>query len=121
MQYKINDIVNCTVVGLQPYGAFVELDDHKTRGLLHISEISNEFISDIHDFFKIGDVTKARIIEINEEDQQISLSLTKLPKCEREQLDNFQEKPVFSKGFSTLETQLEIWLKELEEEYEGKI
>ena len=41
MQYHIGEIVEGTITGLQPYGAFVSIDA-KTKGLVHISEISNE-------------------------------------------------------------------------------
>ena len=39
MKYKKEDIVTCTVTGIEEYGIFVKLDDNCT-GLIHISEIS---------------------------------------------------------------------------------
>lgn len=38
MEYKIGDIIEGQVTGIQPYGAFISLDDH-TQGLVHISEV----------------------------------------------------------------------------------
>ena len=40
MQYRIGQIVEGTITGIQPYGAFVSLDE-ETSGLIHISEISS--------------------------------------------------------------------------------
>ena len=43
MHYKIGEIVEGIITGIQPYGAFVSLDD-ETCGLIHISEISDGFV-----------------------------------------------------------------------------
>lgn len=39
MKYKVNDIVLGEVTGIQPYGAFMKIDENE-QGLIHISEIS---------------------------------------------------------------------------------
>ena len=56
MSYPIEpgDIVTVTITGIQPYGAFAVLPDH-TNGLIHISEISDRFVADVHSFVDIGD------------------------------------------------------------------
>ena len=51
---RIGDKLKGVVTGLQPYGAFVELETGVT-GLIHISEIRSGYIDNIHDILKIGD------------------------------------------------------------------
>ena len=46
MNYKVDEIVQGTVSGIQPYGAFIKFDDNE-QGLIHISEISSYFVKDI--------------------------------------------------------------------------
>lgn len=51
---KIGDKLTGRITGIQPYGAFVELETGVT-GLIHISEIRTGFIENIYDILKIGD------------------------------------------------------------------
>ncbi len=50
---KIGDKLTGRITGIQPYGAFVELETGVT-GLIHISEIRTGFIENIYDILKIG-------------------------------------------------------------------
>lgn len=65
MEYKIGDIIEGQVTGIQPYGAFISLDDH-TQGLVHISEVQAGYTKNIHNFLEIGQVVKVQIIDIDE-------------------------------------------------------
>ena len=51
MEYNAGDIIKGKVTGIKPYGAFITLEDNYT-GLLHISEISDDFVNHIEDFIK---------------------------------------------------------------------
>ena len=51
---KIGDKLEGTITGIQPYGAFVELESGVT-GLIHISEIRSGYVSNIHDILSIGE------------------------------------------------------------------
>lgn len=79
MSYKIGDILEGQVTGIQPYGAFVSLDD-KTQGLIHISEVQSGYTKNIHDILFIGEKVKVQIIDIDEYSQKISLSKRTLEK-----------------------------------------
>ena len=48
-RYKVGDIVEGIVTGIQNYGAFVMLEDDIV-GLIHISEVSSKFVRSIADF-----------------------------------------------------------------------
>ena len=50
-KYKVNDIVEGLVTGITEYGIFVSLDEYYS-GLIHISEISDNFVRDINNFVK---------------------------------------------------------------------
>lgn len=71
---KVGDVVEGTVVNLLDFGAFVRLNEG-LDGLLHVSQISKEHINKPSDALKIGQKLNVKVIEINEEDKKISLSL----------------------------------------------
>lgn len=61
--YKINDIIEVKVDHIKEYGVFcVTMDEYEYKGLLHISEIKDIFISDANDYFEIGEIIKAKVI-----------------------------------------------------------
>lgn len=120
MKYKINDIAKVTVTGLEPYGAFVSFDDG-TKGLLHISEISYDYVEDIHDYVNNHETLEVKIIDVlNDGRVRVSLKALK-PKNSRKKRHLNHRLTQFDLGFSTLESQLKIWIEQLEEEYENKI
>ena len=59
MSVNAGEIVEGTVSDILNYGAFVKLKDGK-NGLVHISEVSNNFVEDIHKVLKTGD--KVRLL-----------------------------------------------------------
>lgn len=73
MSYHIGEIVQGTVTGIQPYGAFVQLDDH-TQGLIHISECRSAFIRHVGDELHVGQVIDVMILDIDQYNEKISLS-----------------------------------------------
>lgn len=58
------------------YGAFVDLEGGGS-GMVHISEISNDFVRDINDFLKVGDTVRVKVVNITAENK-ISLSIKAL-------------------------------------------
>ena len=81
-KYYPGNIVEGRVVGIKPYGVFINLDED-TVGLLHISEISDEFVDDINKFVKIGDVLKTKVLDIDYSENRAKLSLKALKKRNR--------------------------------------
>lgn len=65
--------VSGKVSGITNFGAFVDLADHQT-GLVHISQISNSFVKDIHDILAVGDEVTAKVVKIAP-DGKIALSM----------------------------------------------
>ena len=71
-EIELNSIVEGKVSGITKFGAFIDLQNGQT-GLVHISEVSRSFVSDINDLLKIGDTVTAKVISVN--NGKISLSI----------------------------------------------
>lgn len=76
-QYAIGDIASVKIVSLMPFGAFAEIIDG-VDGLIHISQIALQRIAKPSDVLEIGQVVDARIIDIDDERQKVSLSIRSL-------------------------------------------
>ena len=115
MKYKIGEIVEGKITGIQAYGAFVALDDD-TNGLIHISEISDGYVKDITRFVRVGDTVRVKIIDIDESTNQVRLSLKALHKKRAHgRMGMFSHKatlPESKLGFLSVEKQLPIWIQE---------
>ena len=75
--YNVGDIVSVKIVNMMPFGAFAEIMDG-VDGLIHISKIANKRISKPADVLELGQIVDAKIIEIDNEKQKISLSIRAL-------------------------------------------
>lgn len=112
---RIGDKLKGVVTGLQPYGAFVELETGVT-GLIHISEIRSGYIDNIHDILKIGDEVTTQVIDIDEYSGKASLSLRTLEAGNRKHFRHHRFSNDRHKiGFTPLAKQLPIWIKESKE------
>ncbi|MEY8662967.1 S1 domain-containing RNA-binding protein [Ligilactobacillus faecis] len=81
MSIEVGEKVNGKVSGITNFGAFVDLGDKKT-GLVHISEVSNNYVKDIHDVLTVGDEVKVKVLSV-ENDGKISLSIRKATDMKR--------------------------------------
>lgn len=77
IQLKSGDVVEGVVKRLVNFGAFVEVAP-SVEGLVHISQISNRHIATPHEVLKEGEKVKVKILDINKENQRISLSIKEL-------------------------------------------
>ncbi|QMU07033.1 S1 domain-containing RNA-binding protein [Levilactobacillus suantsaii] len=75
MAIEVGAKVSGKVSGITNFGAFVDLGDHKT-GLVHISEISDGYVKDIHDVLSVGDEVTVRVLTVGN-DGKIGLSIRK--------------------------------------------
>ena len=80
-KYKVGSTVTGNITGIEKYGAFVSLDDYYS-GLIHISEISKDFVDKehIHQYVKIGEKVLVKIIGVDIGKERISLSLKQVDK-----------------------------------------
>jgi len=72
MAYTVGESVKGIVSGVTTFGAFVRLEDGSS-GMIHISKLSREFVTDINSVIKKGDEVTATVISVA--DGKIALSL----------------------------------------------
>jgi 4-hydroxy-3-methylbut-2-enyl diphosphate reductase len=76
-QYAIGDTAAVKIVSLMPFGAFAEIVDG-VDGLIHISQIADHKIGKPADVLEVGQVVDAKIIDIDNDNQKVSLSIRAL-------------------------------------------
>ncbi|MDH5506964.1 MAG: S1 RNA-binding domain-containing protein [Anaerolineae bacterium] len=74
---KKGSIITGSVVRLEKFGAFVEIGAERP-GLVHISELTHDYIREVSDAVKVGDEVKAMVLDIDRRKKQIKLSLKAL-------------------------------------------
>ena len=76
MAVEIGAILEGKVTGITKFGVFVELGEGKT-GMVHISEVSSNYVTEITDHVKEGQTVKVKVLSVGE-DGKIRLSMKKL-------------------------------------------
>ncbi|HLU22364.1 S1 domain-containing post-transcriptional regulator GSP13 [Lederbergia graminis] len=119
--YEAGAVLEGKVTGIQPYGAFVALDE-QTQGLVHISEIKHGFVKDINEVLSVGDEVKVKVLTVDEENGKISLSIRATEEAPKQQ--EAAKKPrrqtavkleeVNNEGFNTLKDKLQEWINQSE-------
>jgi len=71
---KIGMELEGSVTNVVAFGAFVDIGVHQD-GLVHISQLADQFVDDPNKFVKVGQVVKVRVMEINEKLKRISLTM----------------------------------------------
>ena len=80
MELQVGSILEGKVTTITKFGAFVALEGGKS-GLVHISEIANTFVNDVHDFLQEGQTVK--VLVLSTENGKINLSIKKTQPQER--------------------------------------
>lgn len=75
MSIEVGSKLQGKVTGITNFGAFVELPGGST-GLVHISEVADNYVKDINDHLKVGDMVEVKVINV-EKDGKIGLSIKK--------------------------------------------
>jgi general stress protein 13 len=126
--YEIGSVHTGKVTGIQPYGAFVALDE-ETQGLVHISEITHGFVKDVNEHLKLNDEVQVKVLSVDENSGKISLSIRatqeapaveekkeaapRKPKKRQATVKTETETP---QGFNTLKDKLEEWIEQSKRE-----
>lgn len=76
-RYTIGQVVKGKVLKLNPFGAFVELDE-EIHGLAHISELSKKMIHSAAEVVKEGETREFKIISIEPDSHRLGLSIKQL-------------------------------------------
>lgn len=108
-KYKKGSIVTGIVTGIEKYGVFVSLDDYYS-GLIHISELSYDFVKDVNDYVNLGDTIKAKIIEVDEDACHLKLSIKDID--HKHKLKRKTPIKEIGSGFKILADNLDNWIEE---------
>ncbi|AWE08426.1 general stress protein 13 [Lysinibacillus sp. 2017] len=116
---EVGDVLSGKVTGIQPYGAFVALDE-QTQGLVHISEITYGFVKDVSEFLSVGDEIQVKVLDVDSEQKKISLSIRELQEAphhrKRDVLPrkSLQDRvdEVDADGFKILQDKLQDWIEQ---------
>ena len=120
MSVKVGQIVEGKITGIQPYGAFVVLEDGM-NGLIHISEISDGFVKDVGRFVSLNETVTVKVIDVDEKMNQARLSLkavhpTGFRKARTRRRD--WRLPEMKLGFSSIEDKMDEWIDQALKERE---
>lgn len=120
-------ILTGKITGIQPYGAFVALDEN-TQGLVHISEITHGYVKDINDHLKVGDEVQVKILSVDEGAGKIGLSIRATEEAPVQQAVKPKKQPrkrqaaaiipdvEGQQGFNTLKDKLQEWIDQSQRE-----
>ena len=89
-KYAVGSEVTGKVARMTDFGAFIELESG-VDALLHVSQISKEHIEKPTDVLKIGEEITAKVVDFNENDKKISLSIKALLAPEPEEVQEAVE------------------------------
>ncbi|TFZ39643.1 S1 RNA-binding domain-containing protein [Soehngenia longivitae] len=113
MPLSVGEIVEGTVTGITSFGAFVELPDGKS-GLVHISEVSHEYVEKVSDYLKKDQKVKVKVLSISN-DGKISLSIRQAkPKTSKPADIDWHKSDERQKNLS-FEDKLNMYLKDSSE------
>ncbi len=64
MEFEIGSVIEGTVKSITSFGAFITLPGGKT-GMVHISEVANTYVNDIHEFLQENQTVKVKVLSID--------------------------------------------------------
>ena len=106
-KYEVGNIVTGNVTGIEKYGIFVSLDEYY-NGLIHISEISDDFVRDVNDYVKYGETIKAKVIEVDDDSFHVKLSIKDLD--HKDKIKKKKQIIETGSGFGILNINLDNWV-----------
>ncbi len=93
-KYAVGDVVHGKVVRIVPFGAFVEIEKG-IDGLVHVSQISHEWLENPTSVLTIGEEVDAQIMAFSPAERKITLSIKALqPRPEYERPEHDENRPV---------------------------
>ncbi|MBI4714091.1 S1 RNA-binding domain-containing protein [Candidatus Uhrbacteria bacterium] len=99
-KYRVGDIVEGTILKVNPFGFFVELDP-EIHGLAHVSELSQEPVSDATTISKPGEKMSFRVVSIEPDEHRLGLSLKAVDETVWKKMNEKEEvKEAVAEGFS---------------------
>jgi len=113
MPVSVGEIVEGTVTGITNFGAFVQLPEGKS-GLVHISEISHDYVEKVADYLKKDQKVKVKVLSVSKEGK-ISLSIRQAKPKTNKPVEIEWNKPDEKQKFMSFEDKLNIFMKDSSE------
>lgn len=110
MPVSVGEIVEGTVTGITNFGAFVQLGKGKS-GLVHISEISHDYVEKVDDYLKKGEKVKVKVLSVTD-DGKISLSIRQAKPKTSQPIEIEWNKPDNSQKHMSFEDKMSQFLKD---------
>lgn len=73
-KHPVGSVTKGKVVSIVPFGVFVEIEPH-IEGLVHVSEVAHTFVKDINEVVKVGDEVEVKVLNYDETNRKINLSI----------------------------------------------
>lgn len=116
MTVSVGEIVEGTVTGITNFGAFVQLPEGKS-GLVHISEISHDYVEKVSDYLKKGEKIKIKVLSISQ-DNKISLSIRQAKPKSTQPVEIEWNKPDNTQKGLSFEDKMNKFLKDSNERHD---
>ena len=104
--YKKNDIIVGKVTGITKYGIFMSFENGFT-GMVHISEISYDYVRDIHEYISIDDEIEVRVLDVDSKLYRLQLTMKDVSDIKISKKRKIHETP---SGFKSLKENLPLWI-----------
>lgn len=114
MEIKVGDLIIGKVNKIRPYALFLTFENGQ-NGLLHISELSDNYIRDIEKYGTIGDEIKVKVLSIDPTNGFLRVSYKAVPEEERFNSHDETKQVIFQfdeADFNDLEAKLPEWINE---------
>ena len=95
MELQVGSILEGKVTSITKFGAFVALEGARS-GLVHISEIANTFVNDVHDFLQEGQTVKVKILSVDNGKISLSMKVLAEQQADREEHETYNYKETAS-------------------------
>ena len=102
MELVIGAILEGKVTGITKFGAFVTLEGGRS-GLVHISEVANAYVNDVHEHVELGQIVKVKVLNITD-DGKINLSIKRAEEPAAQDRGRREQKPQLQKPRNAAET-----------------
>lgn len=118
MELSVGALVDGKVKSITKFGAFILLPENRT-GMVHISEVSDHYVSDIHDHLAPGQAVRVKVIGIDDSGK-ISLSIKRAKETSRPVSEKKRtERPSAPKAPLTFEEKLKQFMSDSDSRISG--
>ena len=122
MGYQVGDLIIGKVTSVKPYALFMSFEDG-SNGLLHISEVSDNYVRDIEKFGTVGDEIKVKVLSVDANNGFLRVSLKQVAQEDAfstHVASNRGAAVVDKKDFSTIKEKLPQWIEKTINKIKGE-